>query len=719
MDKSAPARSSTASSDPAILFAGVNIALHKAYYGERTGSLVKIVRGVYVRKDITPVERKAALLEHATRIAAYIFPKAILSGPSAFRSGPVNGVLHIAQSNKLAPLDVDKLFKIAPHVNADTDGGRGEIENVVVEDSLGPLRLRRFTPEYLLLAAFKPPTAKPRDMAALSPADLVEMVNGMLKATGASDLSVACAHVLNRLQTLAGIVEIKVPLDQVKEYLLSFGVKAAERRMHQALNVYWHDRAVGTLRNDGRLWEFEYAPSIGLKLSLSEPPGVKTLEVPNFMGSILPENSNTDSGSMEDRLELFAGGTRFISNISVHAAEDAAKIKYVPDVLSAKISNFSTEHLEFKGHVTTQMRDILHDPHLLNEARMSPGMPRISGMQVKIPSNLDKAGNLNMAIDRSFSHIVKIVGGGTEYSSMCSMEWFSLTVAKQIGLSVEDFAIADIGISSPALIVERFDIRKDFNDKRHILAEDFWSILGLRKNDLKYHGDLIDVAEVIMKQSTNREADGIQLLAQSMMSWVMFNGDMHLKNLLMIKESSDLRTGFDNIRLSPAYDMMCTQVFPNDPKSSAIAIAGNRHHTLHGFIQLGRALGIGPDHVVSMAKFVSANVAKTGHLVSQQLPRVIAQHAKSVSDIKLATRLFDVRCMDLINEVEIFSNGNRKSRAEIAPRIPDDQVDAEEHREAEVRRSERSMGIEGEFANETFDGSGVDTAAISKKRPHP
>lgn len=705
------------SEEPVVFIIGENIQAHKAYYGEKTGSLTKIARGVFVRTDITPLLRKNAILEAGPRIAAHLYPSAVLCGPSGYRLAVVNGVLSIATNRTIGRIDIGGVFEINAHSSNDVTGARGQRENVFIQDALGRHQAKRFTPEYMLLASFRKATARARAIPNLSPGDLVELVNALLRSTGEADVSIACAQIERRVENLSELSDLKVSFDDLREYLKGFAVKSLERRKVQELSVLWHDRPVGTLTNDGAIWEFGYAPAIGLKLSLSEDPSVKTLEVPNFMGSILPENSRSNADALEDRMDLFIGATRFISNITVRPVNDEQRHKYVPDILGANLGEFSTDLHEFKGRVAPKMHEIISDPQLLNSARSNPGMPRISGMQVKLPCNLDASGNLDLAIDRSFSHMVKVVGGGTEYSSMCSMEWFSLTVAKQIGLSVEDFVIADIGMSSPALIVERFDIRKDFNDKRLILAEDFWSILGLRKNELKYNGDLIDVAEVIMKHSTNKNADALQLLAQSMISWVMFNGDMHLKNLLMIKETRDIRNGFESIRLSPAYDMMCTQVFPNDPKSAAIAIAGNRNHTLHGFITLGKALGIDPEHVVTMAMFISTNVANTGHTVSKLLPRVIAQHSKSVADIKLATRLFDSRCMGLIKEVEMFTS--KKSTAISSKRVKVDETEVYAHVVAEKRRSQSPMDLTGEDECESFDGSGVAEATETTRRTKP
>lgn len=708
---------SAAVDEPVIFISGVNIHSHVANYRTKTGSLTKLARGVFVRNDITPLARKQAILEAGPRIAAYLYPSTVLSGPSAFHSRVVNGVLSIGTNRTAGEVDIGGVFQIEAHLSKDSFGAVGQVENVFIQDGLGSYQAKRFTPEYTLLMAFRKATARARPIKTLSPGDLVELVNSMIRVTGEADAGIACAQIEQRVLALSGRSDLKVSEDDLKSYLRGFAVKPLERRKVQELSVMWHDWQVGTLTNDGAIWEFGYAPAVGLKLSLSENPSVKTLEVPNFMGSILPENSRSDVDALEDRMDLFLGATRFVSNISVHPVTDVVQHKHVADVLGTSIKKFSTDIHEFVGRVAPTMREIISDPHLLNSARSNPGMPRISGMQVKLPCNLDSNGNLDLAIDRSFSHMVKVVGGGSEYSSMCSMEWYSLTVAKQIGLEVEDFVIADLGMSSPALIVERFDIRKDYNDKRLILAEDFWSILGLRKNVLKYNGDLIDVAEIIMKHSTNKQADAMQLLAQSMISWVMFNGDMHLKNLLMIKETKDIRQGFESIRLSPAYDMMCTQVFPNDPKSAAIAIAGNRNHTLHGFITLGKALGIDAENVVAIASYVATNVANTGNTVAKLLPRVIAQHKKSVDDIKLATRLFDSRCIDLINEVEIFRT--KKPKALSTKREAVDLSEVQAHVVAEKRRSQSPMNLENDEVCESFDGSGVADAIEAKRKPKP
>jgi serine/threonine protein kinase HipA of HipAB toxin-antitoxin module len=210
-------------------------------------------------------------------------------------------------------------------------------------------------------------------------------------------------------------------------------------------------------------------------------------------------------------------------------------------------------------------------------------------------------------------------------------------------------------------------------------------------NRQKYAGELMDVADSIVRASTNKESDGRHLLAQAIFSWLTFNGDMHLKNLLLLKETRDLRLGFESVRLSPVYDIMCTQVYPDDAKSAAIGLAGSRNHTLAGFRALGAKFGVKSQEVDSMIDHLATSIPLWAERVAARLPGPIQRHALSVKHITQARELFDVRCMMMISELEAAKRTRtRKSVAEdvtsFSGALLEDGVSME-HVQAERRRS--------------------------------
>lgn len=725
----------TPSADPSsaiLVLADVNMSRSKVLRRFNKGELIKVhgvqmedgvevsnvLPGVYLRSDATPVQRKQAILASAARIGTYIFKSAVLYGDSAVLLGQNKDVLSLASFYDLlrSPMVIGGVLTVKAHRNPDVIG-LTVVENALAADPLGEFKVKRFTEDYTFLCGFRKRVDNSTLIPPVSPEIQLRIAMSLLGLKKGGDAAKRNPDLEQRLLTTAGAIKMTTDKKMIPKYLHSLEAQTAEVAKVHELRVFWHDRDVGTLSSDGSSWEFDYLPAVGLKLSLSESTTEATQEVPNFMGAILPENSRSDTESLEDRMELFTGASRFISNISVHPVKDLESVQYVPDVLNARLTEFKADGNEFKGSVAPGMRQTLLDPAMLNSVRHNPAMPRISGMQVKLPCNLDKNGTLDLSVGKSFSHMVKLIGGANEYSSMCSMEWYGLSIAKEVGIMVEDFVIADIGLSTPALIVERFDVRVDYNDKRFILAEDLWSILGLRKNELKYSGDLMDVAKMVMAHSTDKTADATQLIAQSMVSWLIHNSDMHLKNLLMIKETTDPSKGFSSIRLSPAYDMMCTQVFPNDPVSAGIAIGGNRHHSLYGFVKLGEVLGFSSDQVVAMARYVSAKVAMAGATLAENLPPVIARHAKSASDIKISSGLIDERCGKMLDECDAFKLDPVAASVSPASQAPES-AEVGSHLEAERRRSSAPMEFtDAAGAGECFDASDVAPAPRRSRSP--
>lgn len=649
---------------PPLQIVGQNVSAATAAYRESKGYLVRLARGVYTRSDLTPTERKSLLRSHALRIATHVMRTGVLYGPSAFNRSHHNGVVSLAGGRAPGQMDVGLGLTITSHINDDTwRAMEGVLENIEVEDSLGRFQVKRFTDIYVYLSAFRLRVAGKASIPRITPEMESELARRLLVPRPKQTPESRKDEVLAQIDLLSQQISITVDLKMAKEQIeRAFSDSVNKEARAHTLNVFWHQDKVGTLSSDGYSWEFDYSKDMAVKLSLAEDSAGYTMGVPPLLAALLTEHGKSDSQTLDERLDEFRSAFRYTSNINVieHGRSD---VKVVPDVREGQLANFCHEESRtFTGSVARELKEMLIAPRLMLDARSSPELPRISGVQVKLPCYLGTSGHLELAPKRAFTHMLKLVGPSSEYSSMCAMEWFGLSIAKSVGLKVEEFAITDVGLPNPALLVERFDTRQNHNDHRYILAEDFWSIS--KKNTLKekFSGDLLDVAQVIREQSTDPGADGTQLLGQAMVSWAMINSDMHLKNLLMLKITDSPEKPFHTVRLSPSYDLMCSHVYPGDPAVAAIKIGNiyGQNHTLGAFIQLGKALNIPEEGVVAMASFIAKRTATTGHNLSLNLPEVIAKHPKSVADIQMATALIDQRCGVMLDEIEAYHQ-NRSS----------------------------------------------------------
>lgn len=670
--------------DEPLYLKDFNIEAMRAYYGARTGKLVQVAKNAWVNAELGPDERRDVLVRNAARIATRAVADSILAGSSAFHRGAVEGHILLATPHGGKPMDVGGAFTIYFTRSQVDVGMNREVEHVEISDDFGTCTVKRMADDMLIIKNFQPQKGRP-EATYLNIKDLAEVVERAMGAHGSRE---ALMKRLGGLVKHHGLVVYEAP---IKKFVERVGAYTQTARPLKAFKVYWHKTPVATLSHDGHLWSFDYEPDVKLQLSVKERPGKRS--APSFLGSILPEVGAKGDAQMEDKFETFADASRYISNITVHPTNSKNQ-DIIVDVLAGELAKHRTEKLEFAGRIDPRFLGEASDDASLCELQEHPSMPRISGMQVKLAAHLDARGGLSSAAGKTFTHILK-VPAGQAYSTLGSMEWYSLTVAKLCGIKTEEFALVDLGARGPGLLAERFDVRRDLNDTRMLLTEDFWSIAGMTEQNQKYKGELMDVADVLLKHSTDSAHDGRHLLAQAIFSWLTCNGDMHLKNLLLLKEARDPRKGFDSIRLSPVYDVLCTQVYPNDAKSSAIGLCGSRLHTLAGFRALGKKFGMPTGEVDAMVNLLSSAIPMYARRIAENLPEAIRKHAPSMEHIEKARDLFDMRCMMMFAELEGAAASKRSSRKSpdveaqeaVESFSAEDMTGIEEHVDAERRRS--------------------------------
>lgn len=112
---------------------------------------------------------------------------------------------------------------------------------------------------------------------------------------------------------------------------------------------------------------------------------------------------------------------------------------------------------------------------------------------------------------------------------------------------------------SPALIVERLDIRQGTEDPRRFALEDCCSILDLPAS-AKYDGMIERMARGLRPLSTDPAADLDILFRGAVFAWLIADGDMHLKNLALLKIAEPEAKAFTSVRFAPLYDVVTTRV---------------------------------------------------------------------------------------------------------------------------------------------------------------
>jgi serine/threonine-protein kinase HipA len=283
-------------------------------------------------------------------------------------------------------------------------------------------------------------------------------------------------------------------------------------------------------------------------------------KLPPFIVSLLPEGWLESVLKNKDERAALREGKRYMSNITI--VEQEAELVALPrDVLTTRLAAYS-EKGKFTGTYAGPGREF-NESFEQNLARLyeSKEMPRLSGIQIKAGMNLNETGLLSPAIDKPFTHILKPAGTGG-HEALPIIEWTALALGGACDFAVPATALVPLPDNlPPALVVERFDIREGANDTRLLALEDFCSVLGL-PTTAKYDSTMERVARAVRPLSTAPEEDVAIILKRALFAWLIADGDMHLKNLAVLKIAEPGEDTFASVRMAPMYDLVTTRVFP-------------------------------------------------------------------------------------------------------------------------------------------------------------
>lgn len=526
----------------AIHLVGETIDARRAYQRAQAGELIQLVRGIYLDHD---ADADAAISGHAVRIAHYLYPNAYLSSASAVLLAPTpDGRLFLSgrrnQRTRLRTLEI--VQNEAP--------AHPSTAVAVIGDDLGELRIAVSSPRQRFLEAFRlrseHASAVTADMRAQMAARLVEE-HGTPQAAAEAVWALARENEWYRegkgaerfLMAQPGMA--KVPVNKAALDLL----------------VAWHGEPLGRLTHDGFEWRWKALRRAGPTLVRETMPG----KLPAFIESLLPEGWLARVLHQRDEREALRRGRRYLSNITIVASRE--ELAALPaDVLTTPLASFC-EAGRFTGVYAGPARSEIEETFEQSLARIfaRAETPRLSGVQIKAPMSLTSQGRLVPAIEQPFTHILK-PAGAAGFETLPVVEWLCLELGRAAGLEVPDAALIDMPDGMPpALLVERFDIRRGPEDRRRLALEDFCSVLDL-PTAAKYDGTIERMARGLRPLSTDPAADLDILLRRAVFAWLIADGDMHLKNLALLKTAAAGAKTFATVRFAPLYDAVTTRVFP-------------------------------------------------------------------------------------------------------------------------------------------------------------
>ena len=520
---------------------GENLDSDSAYYRTETGRMMQLMRGIYADADEDIDE---VVLRHAVRIANYLYPRAYLSAASAVLLAPTrDGRLYISgprsQRTRIRTLEI--IQNVAP--------AHPSTAQALIADGLGEFRVAVSSLRLRFLEAFRlrseHAASIDQDMRASLVARLVEEYGD---PKGSADA----------LWALARENEWHREGERAERYLLK-SPSLIEVRNEAALDftVAWHGQPIGELRHDGFEWRWQAEKGFDLPLVQQRTPG----KLPPFIHSLLPEGWLKRVLKENDERGLLRSGKRYMSNVTI--SSDPSEIAVLPtDRLSTRLREFCNNGT-FTGRYEGPPRGDIERTFEDNLARLfaSTRTPRMSGVQIKAPMHLDPQGRLAPGTTAPFTHILKPAGTGG-FQALPVIEYLSMTLGLAAGLETPAVALTAMPDGMPpALIVERFDISGNDDDDRRIALEDICSVLDLPP-EAKYDSTIERIARGVRPLSTEPEKDLLLILKRALFAWLIADGDMHLKNLALLKIASPGAATFRSVRIARLYDAVTTRVFP-------------------------------------------------------------------------------------------------------------------------------------------------------------
>ena len=196
------------------------------------------------------------------------------------------------------------------------------------------------------------------------------------------------------------------------------------------------------------------------------------------------------------------------------------------------------------------------------KAQKSAGKLSISGVQPKLSLKLDKKNNSLISVAEGGEYILKPQTAA--FPNIPENEQCCMDIAAELKIAVPLHCLLPLKDKSWAYIVKRFD--RESGVKIH--QEEFFQILESRD---KYQGSVEQIGRTLKEISTAPGYDAQLFFERVVFNFIIGNGDAHLKNYSIAYKDKE------TIRLTPAYDIVCSKLVIPDEEDSALSINGKKN----------------------------------------------------------------------------------------------------------------------------------------------
>lgn len=232
------------------------------------------------------------------------------------------------------------------------------------------------------------------------------------------------------------------------------------------------------------------------------------------------------------------------------------------------------------------------------------GKMSISGVQPKLSLKLNKQRTELVDAPTGGEYILKPQTQQFPYTpenENCCMD-----IAGALGINVPPHCLLPLKDGSLAYVVKRFD---RLGEKK-IHQENFYQVL--EKKD-KYEGSLEQIGKKLKEISAVPGLDVQLFFERVVFNFLIGNGDAHSQNYSIIYSSQE------GVRLSPAYDIVCSKLVILNDKDSALTINGKDNNlTRNDFDAFAENLKI--PQKVRYEKFVGQTNQIKEFIQESQLP---------------------------------------------------------------------------------------------------
>lgn len=207
----------------------------------------------------------------------------------------------------------------------------------------------------------------------------------------------------------------------------------------------------------------------------------------------------------------------------------------------------------------------------------------VPGVQPKLSMHLERDGRSQ----HSKLTLVGLEGGYIlkppviQYPEMPELEHVTMHMAGSFGVATAECGLIPLDDGQLAFITRRMD--RENGTTLHM--EDMCQLTD-RLTEQKYRGSMEQVGRAVLRHCDNSLFDALRFFEVAIFCFLTGNSDMHLKNF------SVLYSPGGTVKLSPAYDLLPTQLLlPEDKEDSALTVNGRRRHLgRNDFMRLAESL---------------------------------------------------------------------------------------------------------------------------------